>query len=327
MAQLRQNAQTAWNLGQVLVVDEMMRTFTGKWRHIQHVKGKPHDTGLKFYGMTDDSSYLWDFWLFQGAESERKHTPTDIVIDFAKNAIKDYAKTHIVVVDSYYGSLKLALELQKLNLGFLMSCKSDRPAFLFSHYLHQGLNKGEFASVQNRQFSAMTFYDKAKVNLLSNVINTNKTINNSSNSKSLPLGIYWYRKWLGGLDHFDRWLHLYLMQHRSMKWTQVLLSTLLKIAVNNTHILAINMGFQTDLKQTTLDIIDHLKNSYSVREEAKRPAYQRRKSGWGHFPTEIEKSKDCAQCISMERRSKTTFKCPICEVPLHPKCWKEYHEK
>ncbi len=44
MSQLRLNIKGPWNLGQVLVVDEMMRTFTGRWKYIQHVKGKPHDT-------------------------------------------------------------------------------------------------------------------------------------------------------------------------------------------------------------------------------------------------------------------------------------------
>ena len=71
---LRTNVQSSWNLRQVLVVDELMVTFTGKWKWIQFIKGKSHNTGLKFYGLTDDSFYLWDFWLYQGNESERSGT-------------------------------------------------------------------------------------------------------------------------------------------------------------------------------------------------------------------------------------------------------------
>jgi hypothetical protein len=150
-------------------------------------------------------------------------------------------------------------------------------------------------------------------------------IGNNNNSKQLPAGIYWYRKWLGGLDHFDRWIHLYLHHHRSLKWTQVLLTTLLKIAVNNTNIIAINLGFQTDLKETTLAIVDWLRNSHSVRKDSHRPLHQRKKVGWGHFPSAAEKSSDCVHCQSKERRSKTKFICLLCLVHLHPKCWVEYH--
>jgi hypothetical protein len=326
MSQLRSNIQGAWNLGQVLVVDEMMRTFTGRWRHIQHIKGKPHDTGLKFYGMTDRSFYLWDFWLYQGEEFERQHSPTEIVLDFARNAIKDSYKCHIMVADSYYGSLQLAMKLNEMKLGCLLSCKSDRPAFLFSNYLHNGLSKGEWSYVNNRHFSAITYFDKARVNLISNVFKINKTVSSNVGNKKLPAGIYWYRNWLGGLDHFDRWLHLYLHHHRNFKWTQVLLSTLLKIAVNNTNIIANSLGIEADLKSTTLEVIDWLKGSYSVRKDSQRPPHQRKKVGYGHFPSEVAKPSDCVYCKSKQRRSKTTFICLICKVHLHPKCWVEYHE-
>lgn len=195
MQQLRTNSQGAWNLQQILVVDEMIRTLTGRWKYIQHIRDKPHNTGLKWYGLTDTSFYLWDFWLYQGEESEREHSPTAIVVDFVQNAIKEHYKPHIVVADSYYGSLNLAETLHNMKIGCLLSCKSDRPSFLFSNTLHNEIDtKGDFASIHNRQFSAMTYLDKAKVNLVSNILNMNKSIASSDNSKTLPLGIYWYRK-------------------------------------------------------------------------------------------------------------------------------------
>ena len=100
---------------------------------------------------------------------------------------------------------------------------------------------------------------------------------------------------------------------------------LLKIAVNNTNIIATSMNIETDLKQTTLKIIDYLKGSYSVRKDGSRSVYQRRKKG-NHFPIKTTKSKDCTHCINQKKRSKTTFICDVCTVPLHPHCWKDYHE-
>lgn len=164
------------------------------------------------------------------------------------------------------------------------------------------------------------------MNLISNVFKASRTVSSNNGSKKLPAGIYWYRKWLGGLDHFDRWIHLYLQHHQSLKWTQVLLTTLLKIAVNNTNIIANHLGIQTDLKETTLEVIDWLTNSHSVRKDSNRPSYQRKKTGWGHFPSEVENPSDCTYCKKKEQRSKTSFICLICKVHLHPKCWVEYHE-
>ena len=236
MQQLRQNSQKSWNLQQVLIIDEMIWTFTGKWSGIQHVKGKSHNTRAKIFGITDDSFYLWDFLLYRDKEAHPNLTPTKIVVDFVDNALKECHKSHIVVTDSYYSSLELAEILHQKKLGFLLSCRADRPSYLFSQTLHDQISaKGDYASIHNRYFYAMSVKDKAKVNLLSNVMNLNKTIINSQTNQTLPLGFCWYQKWLGDLDHFDRWLHLYLTQHRNIKWTQALLSTLLKIAVNNTH--------------------------------------------------------------------------------------------
>jgi hypothetical protein len=108
----------------------------------------------------------------------------------------------------------------------------------------------------------------------------------------------------------------------------VLLCTLLKIAVNNTHILAINMNIDTTLKQTTLSIIDHLKQNHTMRNDTNRPTYQQRTTGFGHFPDKIDgTSKDCVFCLHNQKRSKTKYLCTICQVPLHIDCWIEYHNK
>jgi hypothetical protein len=327
IGQVRVNSQRLWNLDQILVVDEMMVPFCGRWKWIQFVKGKPHDTGLKFYCLADRNGYLWDFWLYQGTESERSGKPADIVMDFVFNALREQHKPHIIVADSFYGGLKLAEALHEKKLGCLFSCKSDRPSYLFSKCLHNDLAKGEFQYINNRNFSAMTYYDKSKVNLVTNLFAIHKLTQNSNQSKSLPLGLYWYRKWLGAVDHFDRSLHLYLQGHRNLKWTQALLPALLKIAIGNTNTIAMHMGFDTTLKQTTLQIIDHLTGSHTMRRDENRPTYAKRKQEWGHFPEKLDKKIKCVECQSNSKNSNTGYKCRQCDVPLHPHCFVDYHEK
>ena len=85
---LRSNSQKVWNLDQVLIVDEMLIPFTGRWKYIQYIKGKPHNTGLKMFFLADSNFYVWDFWLYKGVESERSGKPMNIVLDFISNAIR-----------------------------------------------------------------------------------------------------------------------------------------------------------------------------------------------------------------------------------------------
>ena len=44
--QLNNNIKSCWNLRQVVVVDEMMVPFHGRWSYRQYIKGKPHNTGI-----------------------------------------------------------------------------------------------------------------------------------------------------------------------------------------------------------------------------------------------------------------------------------------
>lgn len=173
----------------------------------------------------------------------------------------------------------------------------------------------------------MTYYDKAKVNLITNLFDMGQWLRNSQNTKALPIGIYWYRKWLGNLDHFDRWLHQYLSEHRNIKWTMALLKALLKIAVNNTCILAQELGFGITLKECILQVVDHLAGTHSLREEASRPAYKVRTTGHGHWPKQLDKPRPCAYCMVNNKKSNTTYSCSICEAPLHALCFSLYHVK
>ena len=53
-----------WKPFQHVVVDEGIIPFKGhvKWR--QHVKNKPHSTGVKDFAAANDSGFVYDFFLF-----------------------------------------------------------------------------------------------------------------------------------------------------------------------------------------------------------------------------------------------------------------------
>ena len=45
LKQININIKSCWNLHQVVVIDEMMVPFHGRWAHRQYIKGKSHNTG------------------------------------------------------------------------------------------------------------------------------------------------------------------------------------------------------------------------------------------------------------------------------------------
>lgn len=261
---LNLNVKSCWNLHQHVVIDEMIVPFDGRWKHKQYVKGKPHNTGLKFYCLADSSYYLWDFWLYQGEDSQRKHRPKDIVDEFSDVVLKYFpSRPFIFTMDSYYGSLDAAYLLHYKKQGVMMSCKANMPSRLFSGHLHHRVVKGKWNEVHNKEFSAITYHDKAKINLLTNLMLGGKSIYSPTSDKVLPAALYYYRQWLGAVDHHDRQLHLYWSMHRNLKWHSALLQALLKIAVTNTWVLANELQIQhkvLGLKEVTEAIIHHLAN-------------------------------------------------------------------
>lgn len=77
--------------------------------------------------------YLYDFWLYQGNNSDRVgvKSPESIVLDFVDHLIAKSHQPYIVLADSFYTSLKLAILIHQRKLGCLFSCKRDRPATLW----------------------------------------------------------------------------------------------------------------------------------------------------------------------------------------------------
>lgn len=113
--------------------------------------------------------------------------------------------------------------------------------------------------------------------------------------------------------------------HRNIKWTQALLRGLLKIAVNDTHIIANHRNLSSTLLETELAIIKHLTDTTSWKNFENRPTYKQKTTGWGHFPEKIEKKK-CVQCKKNNKLSNTAYQCAVCKVALHPECMGPYHQ-
>jgi hypothetical protein len=71
----------------VVVIDETIVAFKGRWKARQHVRGKPHATGLKLFSNADSTGYLYDLWLYYGKSSEKNKSSNtvDYVFDLTSN--------------------------------------------------------------------------------------------------------------------------------------------------------------------------------------------------------------------------------------------------
>lgn len=145
---LNRNFQKYWKPFQFIIVDESIIAFKGRMAARQHIPTKPHSTGIKLYGMADNHAYMWSFWIYRGKNQQSESAkPSDIVLNFIKKIPSN--NNHIIIADSYYGSLALAEDIHKLGYKFILSAKKDRPSWLFKKGLHRNLCKGNICNCYN----------------------------------------------------------------------------------------------------------------------------------------------------------------------------------
>ena len=156
---LRENFKKVYDPTQNVAVDEGIIPFKGRFKYRQHVKGKPHSTGIKFFAIADDKAYLYDFWIYAGGQDESLK-PQEIVERLANKLPQKNAR-YCIFADCFYGSEKLAEALMKKKKDFVLSCQANRPSFLFSDNLQKGLKKKEWKSVyhQENKLIATSFFD------------------------------------------------------------------------------------------------------------------------------------------------------------------------
>jgi hypothetical protein len=148
-----------------LSVDELLFLFKGRYWHRQHIRGKPHATGLKWYSFCDKSGVFYSFWLYQGEKSQQ--------LILSQSLLNNCQSTFLILFMLTYslGVWNLQKNWKKQGLFFVLCCKKSRPSFLFKNRLDIGLEKGRFAFAIHNQdkLFALSFHDKKKCHFLKNI--------------------------------------------------------------------------------------------------------------------------------------------------------------
>ena len=244
-----------WSPGTYVAVDESLIHFKGRYAYRQHIPNKPAGTGIKLYGIADNSGFLFSVFIYQGPKHGEETKPFQIVKNFSLKLPKD--KEYIVFADSYYGSFILAEELHKLKFNYVLCCKSDRPSSLFSKKLHCGLKKNAFNyGVWNKEIIAISYWDNSKCNFISNCFGAGK--------KEKPEAVISYNKYKGGIDIADSYWARYLVNFRNYKWTQASFFALFKIIIVNSMLIYNNISGENKISQRKY--LEEILFSYKLEE-------------------------------------------------------------
>lgn len=88
----------------IVVVDETLIPFKGRWKARQHVRGKPHAT-------------------------------VGYVYDLLENLPDRDTRKYCVIADQFYGSEDLALKLYDAGYDMILCCQKNRPTYLFANVM------------------------------------------------------------------------------------------------------------------------------------------------------------------------------------------------
>jgi hypothetical protein len=303
--------QSYWTPFPHVAIDEGMIPFKGRYRYRQHIKNKPKATGIKFYALCDQRSFVWSFWTYRGSQP-----PTvDIVCDFTKKLPNS---PHFIYTDSYYGSIKLAYKLNKQGHKFTFTSQANRPAWLFSGFLLKKLKRHSWRAAYDhtRRFTALSFYDCGKCNFFSNMFD-GKSVTLTHNNKKIPALVADYRKWYGAVDTADANHLRYLFPHKKRKRTTAMLLSFLKICVSNAWILYMEI---TEKNISQRCFIRNLVHQLSPEAE-KIP-----ETNGMHLIFKSNSRGSCHFCASTKNaRSSTPYKCGTCDIFLHADCFLPSH--
>jgi DNA excision repair protein ERCC-6 len=332
-----------------LSIDESMIPYYGRHSAKQHIHGKPIRFGYKMWSMATTTGYLLQCEPYQGASTG--NTVPDLglggsVISDLISELPSSIKYHLYF-DNFFTSMKLMDYLKCQGFGATGTIRPNRTerAPLQDVKLFQKRSRGSFQYTQDIDSGTLLvrWHDNNVVTMATNchsVYPTCQARRWSNTEKKIvsvdqPQTVMAYNKHMGGVDRLDQNVATYRISIRMRKWWWPVFSFLLSATVNNAWQLYRICPSADKEKLDLLSFTRHIVSTYLKRYVLKQKAISKgiavvdrrvlpeiRYDGKDHIIEAIDKQRRCGQC-----GKKVKWWCGKCCIPLHIKCFQNYHTK
>jgi hypothetical protein len=340
------NFRSNYQPDRFLTIDEDMCKFKGRNRMKQYMKAKIIKWGYKIWKLCDASSaYTLNLEVYTGA-AEKKHEQGLAYSVVMKMMDQNLDKNHVVVMDNYFTSVPLFLDLFARSTYACGTVRSNRKFLPEEYGKREDMSAGESIFWQSGNLVATLWQDKQLVRLLSTCCepegpDTVKRRRRNQESMSLPCPpvLKLYSQYMGGVDRSDRMVRTYSVSRVSKKWWFRLFYYLLDTSIANSFILyhhSPNHPKLTELeflKKLSLALIGRFSKEGKVQTGPQRKRTKvstpPRLTASNHWPLNTKKQKQCQYCARPGKKGpRSYYVCKACKVHLCiDGCFERYHTR
>ena len=326
-------------------VDEQIIPFTGKAQIRQHVKGKPHPTGLKMYVLSTPEGLALDFEIYQGkgtyASTEKSYPQVGVAGLSVLQLTEKLGAGSSIKIDRYFTTMPLMDAL--LSLGITASGPIMKNRLPKGHNLPDDKlmkERGSIASVvrEDGKVALTKWKDNQAIVLVSTEFGPdpqgNCTRYSVKQKKHIsipcPKVVKEYNANMGGVDLMDRMIGCYRIRART-RWTVRTIMHMCDFSIVNSWIEYRRIqqtldetpqglyAFRMQVAEMLIDSEQPTSDSESDEEgpplAASVPSVKRRHMAAKHLPM-MQDLKNAQRCRYKGCNKKSTIKCVQCEVFL-----------
>lgn len=346
--QLNKNFQKFGIFSAKLSLDEMMVRYYGRHPSKMFMRGKPIKFGFKLWCLCSASGYLYNFIPYCGKSSNDSDTgPLGTRVICQLTDIIQQCERHEIYFDNFFTSVNVLSMLKNKNLkatGTVRETRTNKCPLMNSKDMLKQQERGYFDHRfdTNNEVLVVKWKDSKVVNVASNFGGLHPLGSAKRYSQKekkvvnipIPKLIQDYNNGMGGVDLLDKQISLYRIRIRSKKWWWPLFTQMIDITVVNAwRIYQIISGKNIPLLQFRRKIVlfylskntnsaPHKRGRRSTQAAGGRVSDDIRFDPGNHLIIPIATQRRCAMC-----GKKTTRICGRCEVPLHDRCFAEFHAK
>lgn len=323
-------------------IDESMIPYYGKHGCKQFIRSKPIRFGYKAWVMATKPGYCLQFEIYQGRKNkeitnECQGLGESVVLNFTDVLQREYSGLRFsLYFDNFFTSAKLISTLTQINFGATGTVRENRTmkCKLNDSNIMKKEKRGNMDSAvdKNKGIIGIKWKDNSVVTVMSNEFGVEplqkcKRFSVKDKKKvdiPQPHAIKMYNTYMGGVDQLDNNISNYRIAIRGKKWYTPILYWMIDLCVANASQLAREYGYDKDNLQFRREISQHILKKYGVKPKMpgpKRSSLYCVTSEGPHLIVCQQARRRCSLC-----KNKTTKACETCQIPLHDKCFDEFHK-